>query len=380
MTNLYRLTPIEGKGFGIVASTFIKKGTVILEEEAQMPYLDDEPDLQAIRAEAWMNWIKNIMALYNKMTKSDQKEYLELYNQFESVPIKDNSRWKQLLGTDQSSYENSFKEYLLMFIKKMEDDKEKVDKIFKIVGIYNSNSTLSDGLKIKRSRFNHSCRPNTFQEPGSEKVRAISNIEPGQEITVDYARAKKLFNMLSKEMRQWFLRVNFNVTNCFCDLCEEDTDGKSIVGSKMDLLVGELELLAIDLGTAQEGLFSLWPFPADANFVKLTTDDFTPEKCRRQVDLCKELYKLGKERKDQTISLYCILMMGYIAAHFGILMVWKGPKKQMAEGFKKDCISFCKAIESFGKLLGKQLVKPEDWRKKHQDYDDHLKKFGVKLS
>ena len=88
MTNLYRLTPIEGKGFGIVASTFIKKGTLVLEEEAQMPYLDDEPDLQAIRAETWMNWIKNIMALYNKMTKSDQKEYLELYNQFESVPLK----------------------------------------------------------------------------------------------------------------------------------------------------------------------------------------------------------------------------------------------------------------------------------------------------
>ena len=72
--------------------------------------------------------------------------------------------------------------------------------------------------------------------------------------------------------------------------------------------------------------------------------------------------------------------MGYLAAHFGILMVWKGPKKQMAEGFKKDCISFCKATESFGKLLGKQLVKPEDWRKKHQDYDEYLKAFGVKLS
>ena len=48
MTNLYRLIPIEGKGFGIVASTFIKKGTLVLEEEAQMPYLDDEPDLQAM--------------------------------------------------------------------------------------------------------------------------------------------------------------------------------------------------------------------------------------------------------------------------------------------------------------------------------------------
>ena len=260
MTNLYRLTPIEGKGFGIVASTFIKKGTVVLEEEAQMPYLDNEPDLQAIRAETWMNWIKNIMALYNKMTKSDQKEYLELYNQFESVPKKDNSRWKQLLGTDTSSYENSFKEYLLMFIKKMEDDKEKVDKIFKIVGIYNSNSTLKDGLKIKRSRFNHSCRPNTFQEPGSQKIMAISNIEPGQEITVDYARAKVLFNMLSKEMRQWFLRVNFNVTNCFCDLCEENTDGRSIIGRELRGLGGLVEsnpiLSCLDLTNSLKCAFS----------------------------------------------------------------------------------------------------------------------------
>ena len=179
MTNLYRLIPIEGKGFGIVASTFIKKGTVILEEKAQMPFLDDGPDLQAIRAESWMNWIKKILALYSKMKKSDQEEYLELYNQFENDPKKDNSLWMHVLGTDQSSYENSFKEYLLMFIQKMEDDKEKVEKTFKIVGIYFSNSVVKDGLKIKRSRFNHSCRPNTFDDKG-DKIWATSNIEPGQ--------------------------------------------------------------------------------------------------------------------------------------------------------------------------------------------------------
>ena len=80
-------------------------------------------------------------------------------------------------------------------------------------------------------------------------------------------------------------------------------------------------------------------------------------------------------------SIYIVVLdLGYLAAELGILMVWKGPKKQMAEGFKNDCISFCKAIESFGKLLGKQLVKPEKWRKLHQDYDKHLEIFGVKLS
>ena len=115
----------------------------------------------------------------------------------------------------------------------------------------------------------------------------------------------------------------------------------------------------------------------DSNYENLT---FTPEKCRRQVDLSKEIYKLGKERKDQKISLCSILNNGYIAAHFGILMVWKGPKKQMADEFKKDCVSFCKAMETFSKLFGKQLITPEEWRKRHEDYDKYLEGFGAKLA
>ena len=39
--------------------------------------------------------------LYSKMKKSDQEEYLELYNQFENDPKKDNSLWNLVLGTAQ---------------------------------------------------------------------------------------------------------------------------------------------------------------------------------------------------------------------------------------------------------------------------------------
>ena len=113
----------------------------------------------------------------------------------------------------------------------MENDKEKAEKIFKIVGIYWSNY-LKDGLKIKRARFNHSCRPNTFQQLGlhgiSNEIRAVSNIEPGQEITINYAEGVFLFNMLSMKMRHWFLHTDFHVTNCFCDFCKEDTSDKTI--------------------------------------------------------------------------------------------------------------------------------------------------------
>ena len=134
------------------------------------------------------------------MTITDQKEYLELYNILEHVPEFDLSQWTERLCTDQITYEDCVKGYLEKFTEKMESDKKKAEKIFKIVGIYWSN-LLKDGLKIKRARFNHSCRPNTFQhipEQGFNEIWVVSNIQPGQEITVDYTRGKVLFNMLSK--------------------------------------------------------------------------------------------------------------------------------------------------------------------------------------
>ena len=152
--------------------------------------------------------------------------------------------------------------------------------------------------------------------------------------------------MRSKETRQEILWINCNVTNCFCDFCKEDTNDKTVIGSKMDELIAELEPLVTDckMEVAKGTFHSL----LESDYENLTADLFTPEKCRRHVDLCKEIYKLGKYRKDQKISLCSILNKGYIAANFGILIVWKGPKKEMAEEFKKDCINFCKLFEKVG--------------------------------
>ena len=118
MSELYQLIPMEGKGFGIVASTFIKKGTVILKETAQMPFVNDEPYLVTLpdflgggpaQEDSWMNWIKKILDLFNKMKISDQKEYLELYNVLEHVPEFDLSQWTERKGTNQITYEDCFK-------------------------------------------------------------------------------------------------------------------------------------------------------------------------------------------------------------------------------------------------------------------------------
>ena len=105
ISDFYQLTPMEGKGFGIVASKLIEKGTVILKEDAQMPYLDEPEELKEVSEsvqESWMNWSKKIMDSFNKMKKSDQKEYLELYNQFEYVPESEISQWQERIESTRS--------------------------------------------------------------------------------------------------------------------------------------------------------------------------------------------------------------------------------------------------------------------------------------
>ena len=153
---------MEGKGFGIIASKFIEKGTVILpEEDAQVPFFDEPEELKTVSEsvqvvqESWMNWSKEIMDSFNKMKKSDQKEYLELYNQFEYVPESDISQWQEHIESNRPiSKESCINLWLLKVIKKIEDDKKKAEKIFNIVGIYYTNC-LADGVEIKRARFNH---------------------------------------------------------------------------------------------------------------------------------------------------------------------------------------------------------------------------------
>ena len=40
--------------------------------------------------------------------------------------------------------------------------------------------------------------------------------------------------------------------------------------------------------------------------------------------------------------------------------------------FEQDCVKFSKAAEEFGKFLGKEFVKPEIWKKRHQNYKKYL--------
>ena len=84
------------------------------------------------------------------------------------------------------------------------------------------------------------------------------------------------------------------------------------------------------------------------------------------IDTYKQLYKLGKMMKAPLTCLYVFLKKGYETSRYGYRASIFTENDQNSEEFKKDCIVFSKAAEAFGKLLGKELVRPDLWKKRQR--------------
>ena len=110
--------------------------------------------------------------------------------------------------------------------------------ILNIVCIFLTNywkeGTASE-LMIKISRFNHSCRPNATIKSNSNQIWAISDIQPGQEISIDYKSGGGFLGLRSKESRKTYIRqyVLGEKTLCACDLCKEEDDDKTMLQTKV---------------------------------------------------------------------------------------------------------------------------------------------------
>jgi len=273
---LCEVRPVEGKGLGIFATKFIKRGTLIFKEEAQMPNVDQPPPNLQMKADSWIEYFNVVMALFNQMNDSDKEEYFKLHNKYESDSVERNFRLKlkfQMLKT------------LTMM---MEADHAKAEIILQIVGIYQTNG-FDDGLKIKTSRLNHSCFPNSVTTFERNELRACNDIKEGEEITINYMHGKRLFSMRKRETRQKLLLQAMDF-NCSCHLCERQFDPTRescpAIDTEVEELIEEVEKLHVDWAAAKET-----PIPNKGLLL------YPPEKCRKAIDCYKKLYNLGKELK-----------------------------------------------------------------------------------
>jgi len=347
MTQLFEIQTIEGKGVGFVATKEIKRGTVIFTESPQLDLaLEEKGKIYDVEFNPIL--LEKVMSSFNRMKKTDQEDYLKLHNNFDHIHSLPPQKYS-LLKTEL--------EMRRLSLNSIEANKEKAEEMIKIFNIYGSNAFLN-GVYLKMSRLNHSCRPNAEICSDSDvskplNIRAMSKIETGEEIFISYKFA--LVSMNRKERREFLIDRKHFV--CHCRFCFEDAEDENDL--KFYGMFRELENLKIDRGVGSA------TFEADDSYQAYID-------CRKGVDLCKELYKLGKEKNLSPQVLFDILVDGF---NFATIGFFPNCEHEAKERFRNDCGTFVKAAGKFRKILANSiLVDPEVGRMQQILRNDYYKR------
>ena len=354
MAEIYKVVDIEGKGLGCVASTDIKRGSLILNENTQIKSLEFHSQQDARQKGQLVEFIKSLWKSFNQMNKKDQLEFMALSNiyDFEELCLTKKrimiERLKEL--DERHQIDEMIVEIHRLTIKKFENDPEKAEKILKICNIYNTNQILDGvagcGVAIKTARFNHSCQPNATALiiTGQNQIRAIKDIKAGEEINICYLGGSNILR--NKKFRQKLLYTWHFV--CLCDLCKND----QLNTDAFEALVQEAAMCSQkrprSFLSREEALIS-----------------YPLETCRKEVKCYKEIYELGRNLKVQHIAMLDTLEQGFQAAAIGYFL-YKLPQ------FKCDAENFAKAVDKFGKFVGNEIItrgQPDQWKQRYQNLE-----------
>ena len=345
MSSVYKVTEIEGKGLGCVATVNIEKGSLILTENPQI-CADTEEE------EGGYGWIKSLLKSFKRLKKADQLEYMELHSKYNNLQGSQNSPdAKDIEMFKEQVMEKGVKTWKLE-ISKIEQNPEKAEEIFKICAIYSTNK-FPGGVQIKTSRFNHSCKENAtsmIMLNGEYQIRAISNIKKGKEITISY-NSGPFSGFRKKEFRQMSLLMGWYF-ECSCDLCKTGVDIDDD-----EVQIQEAEELANDRRSALRLGLSLGPLYHSL------------EKFKKEISLYKKMYKIGKIQKIQPYSLYNLLNLAFDTASGGYQL-------HKDADLKMEALAFAKAAEKFGNIVGEAVVtkgKPNYWKEIYENYEKWLR-------
>jgi SET domain len=198
-SKLYILTPLPGKGQGLIAVQDISKGTRIISEKPlfRIPRSGigiEQPALE-----------KAIDRKLNLLSQDGQRAFLSLYN---NAP----------------------------------GDSYPLSGIVKTNALPLGTSASEGGLFPEASRINHACVPNcqhTWNDNiGEETIHAVRRISKGEEITISYA------NTGTFESRRRHLKKSF-AFDCSCKLCSLPeaaravSDNRQCEITRLDELIGD---------------------------------------------------------------------------------------------------------------------------------------------
>jgi hypothetical protein len=105
------------------------------------------------------------------------------------------------------------------------------------------------------------------------------------------------------------------------------------------------------------GFLSIHDWKESPRFKQYFTEN--SKYARQYIEIVKDLFKYGKEKKVQPICLYRLLVNGYWVASM-IFQITEHKYQKMF--FEKEAINFAKCAEKFENILGSEFVRPEVWR------------------
>lgn len=324
-------------GFGCIATMKIKMG-ILVSKEKPILYVDPiqrEKDRKIIHnmniklsmTEEAKSKIENVLDIirviesFSKLSDSDKKDFLNLKDWDEPHENIDDS--------------NAFQKHFNLLEKTLNVGLDNIpfETVKKVARIYKTN-TFHNGVCLKTSRFNHSCRPNAEcfwnRATSTRDIRAIKTIMKGEEITTVYGS-----ECLPMKERKNFLRKNWNF-DCCCETCELKEKDLEIDDNRRKQFT--------QLEKEQEAYVG------------------NPEK---EIQTIKTLYHLGKEIGGIRIMyiLDNIVSNGFDAACQGYLNSWKQNVK-----FYADIESFASLGLKLSKILyGSSHPETKLWEMKKEN-------------
>ena len=263
-STMYMEKNVPGKGIGCVAKSDIKEGTLVLREYPKLLTPEDD-DSVTVKEQA-----ERIIGAFTEMPEEYKKRYFQLHNMYFEFGDDDVLKeWSE--GMRQRALS------LFQRTNNMTFPNITSKRAFEVWGIYTTNF-FHNGVCIKMSRFNHSCRPNATYfwnvDTNTRDLRTLRNVKEGEEMTVSYINTTE-----TRDGRQSLLKDRYNF-DCNCEGC--------------DLNEEEIQKEIEDVNEYKEG---------KRRQQMLKTASYTSDEragqahMQRELDCLKQMYQLAKDTK-----------------------------------------------------------------------------------
>ena len=94
------------------------------------------------------------------------------------------------------------------------------------------------------------------------------------------------------------------------------------------------------------------------------------KKCRKHLEIVHLLFNHGREKKVDSFYLSELIEVGFTSAFLGFLLT--SDHRTYKKSFRNEALQFCKIAVKFGKILPKQLMDEEKWKRRVERLEEPI--------